>query len=569
MKAETNNGGVESVNGFLNAMLERGDTILSDAEEVDAKIEKLDWMIEDEGNKLADYMKHPLLLGSVTASIMARRPGNVEITLTYSMSLFALLLWYLRVLSNNLICVFYYSTVVNNASWSPVYDLRATTENGQPPTSVSLHYRAAIQQNTGEDWRNTSITVSTETPGLNETIPALRALWITPAKTTTTTNASARKGPALPNSQATGANKDQADVHAANSPMGVPGTASQSADDTNVPASLQSQNAQQRVEQPTAIGPGLSNSVDPTPNLAALQRQQYEQARPSLLRTAEAVSTLNQAASQQQRRTPSNIEMPLAAVNNGIGSVPTVRSLSRNTVAESTQTVTAQQQQARTIPPFFRIANSSALTTADQARNLSSFGSLFGSYTPTAATRQQQQVQTSMASEGLAGALSPVYGREAVASVPNVAAQQHQQSLPGGSPVVVAPVQRHQQQQQQKAGPAIVNSSEGLANVNAPNVSPMGKSLGSATASGSHTHAKNAYGKAVVVDVSKESWTEMRALVTESAVPSVFHIEGHCSIPSEPIPHKVTIALLSLDAKMNHVVVPRTASCAHMQVSIV
>lgn len=565
MKAETNNGGAESVNGFLNAMLERGDTILSDAEEVDAKIEKLDWMIEDERNKLADYMKHPLLLGSVTASIMARRPGNVEITLTYSMSLFALLLWYIRVLSNNLICVFHYSTVVNNASWSPVYDLRAMNENGQPPTSVSLHYRAAIQQNTGEDWRNTSITVSTETPGLNETIPALRALWITPAKTTTTTNASARKGPALPNSQATGANKDQADVHAANSPMGVPGTASQSADDTNVPASLQSQNAQQRVEQPTAIGPGLSNSADPTPNLAALQRQQYEQARPSLLRTAEAVSTLNQAASQQQRRTPSNIEMPLAAVNNGIGSVPTVRSLSGNTVAESTQTVTAQQQQAQTqaqtMSPFFRIANSSALTTADQARNLSLLGSLFNSYTPTAATRQQQQVQTPMASEGWAGALSPVYGHEAVSSMPNVAAQQHQQSLPGGSPVVVAPgisAQRHQQQQQQqKAGPAIVNSSEGLANVNAPNVSPMGKSLGSAAASGSHTHGKNA------------KWTETGALVTESAVPSVFHIEGHCSIPSEPIPHKVTIALLSLDAKMNHVVVPRTASCAHMQVSIV
>lgn len=562
MKAETNNGGVESVNGFLNAMLERGDTILSDAEEVDAKIEKLDWMIEDERNKLVDYMKHPPLLGSVTASIMARSLGNVEITLTYSMSLFALLLWYIRVLSNNLICVFHYSTVVSNASWSPVYDLRATTENGQPPTSVSLHYRAAIQQNTGEHWRNTSISVSTETPGLNETIPALRALWITPAKTTTTTNASARKGPALSNSQAAGANKDQADVHAANSPMGVPGTASQSADDTNVPASLQSQNAQQRAEQPAAIGPGLSNSADPTPNLAALQRQQYEQARPSLLRTAEAVSTLNQTASQQQRRTPSNFEMPLVAVNNGIGSVPTVRSLSGNTVAESTQTVTAQQQQARTIPPFFRIANSSALTTADQARNLSPFGKFFNTYTPTAATRQQQQVQTPMASEGLAGALSPVYGHEAVASMPDVAAQQHQQSLPGGSPVVVAPgifAQRHQQQQQQqqKAGPAIVNSSEGLANVNAPNVSPMGKSLGSAAASGSHTHGKNA------------KWTETGALVTESAVPSVFHIEGHCSIPSEPIPHKVTIALLSLDAKMNHVVVPRTASCAHMQVSIV
>lgn len=67
------------------------------------------------------------------------------------------------------------------ATWSPSYDLKATTEGGEPPRSVLLHYRAAIQQNTGEDWRDTAISVSTATPGTWATIPGLRAVRIVPA----------------------------------------------------------------------------------------------------------------------------------------------------------------------------------------------------------------------------------------------------------------------------------------------------------------------------------------------------------------------------------------------------
>lgn len=71
--------------------------------------------------------------------------------------------------------------MVTNASWSATYDLHATTENGHPSSSVSLHYRAAIQQSTGEDWRDTSISVSSATPGQWQAIPPLRAIFIRPS----------------------------------------------------------------------------------------------------------------------------------------------------------------------------------------------------------------------------------------------------------------------------------------------------------------------------------------------------------------------------------------------------
>lgn len=237
-------------------------------------------------------------------------------------------------------------TVVNDASWSPTYDLRATTENGQPPSSVSLLYRATIQQNTGEDWRNTSISVSTETPRLNETIPALRALRITSAKSTTTNNASTGKGLAPPNLLPTGANKDKAAVPPASSSVGVPGTAIQSTDN------IARAQTQHQTQQPTlpATGPVLSNPNASTPNLnlAALRQQQIEQARTSLFRTAETGSALNSTLpQQQQQRTPSDLVTSSTFAHTDFGSVPSTQSQFRNMVSESTPTVTAQQQQLR------------------------------------------------------------------------------------------------------------------------------------------------------------------------------------------------------------------------------
>ena len=70
--------------------------------------------------------------------------------------------------------------MVSNATWSPSYDLYATTEDGEPSNTVTLHYRASIQQSTGEDWSDTIVSVSTATAGQWTSIPALRAMRIQP-----------------------------------------------------------------------------------------------------------------------------------------------------------------------------------------------------------------------------------------------------------------------------------------------------------------------------------------------------------------------------------------------------
>jgi hypothetical protein len=62
--------------------------------------------------------------------------------------------------------------LVNAATWRPQYRIRAETD--QDP--VSLEYLGAIEQQTGEDWNDVHITLSTAQPSLNATVPDLTAL---------------------------------------------------------------------------------------------------------------------------------------------------------------------------------------------------------------------------------------------------------------------------------------------------------------------------------------------------------------------------------------------------------
>lgn len=63
--------------------------------------------------------------------------------------------------------------LVSNASWVPSYELRA--HNSSEP--VSLQYRAMITQNTGEDWQDVQLTLSTVTPQPQRARPRLSA-WV-------------------------------------------------------------------------------------------------------------------------------------------------------------------------------------------------------------------------------------------------------------------------------------------------------------------------------------------------------------------------------------------------------
>lgn len=70
---------------------------------------------------------------------------------------------------------------MGDASWSPLYGLYATSEDGIPSKSVSLHYRVNLQQETGEDRNDAKLILSTSaTDVLDAGVPASESLVIEP-----------------------------------------------------------------------------------------------------------------------------------------------------------------------------------------------------------------------------------------------------------------------------------------------------------------------------------------------------------------------------------------------------
>lgn len=65
--------------------------------------------------------------------------------------------------------------LVESATWRPQYKLRA----GKDKDPVQLEYLAAIEQNTGEDWANVNLVLSTAQPMLNAAPPDLKTLEVT------------------------------------------------------------------------------------------------------------------------------------------------------------------------------------------------------------------------------------------------------------------------------------------------------------------------------------------------------------------------------------------------------
>ncbi len=70
------------------------------------------------------------------------------------------------------------SYIVYNAGWLPVYDLRVDKDEKK----VSLSYFGMIRQNTGENWDNTAISLSTAKPYAGGNQPELSAWYIDEAR---------------------------------------------------------------------------------------------------------------------------------------------------------------------------------------------------------------------------------------------------------------------------------------------------------------------------------------------------------------------------------------------------
>ncbi len=66
------------------------------------------------------------------------------------------------------------SYLVSNAGWSPLYDLRSDSETGK----ISLTYKSQVYQNTGLDWNDVKLSISTNNPYANKTKPELSPWYI-------------------------------------------------------------------------------------------------------------------------------------------------------------------------------------------------------------------------------------------------------------------------------------------------------------------------------------------------------------------------------------------------------
>ena len=64
--------------------------------------------------------------------------------------------------------------ITSNASWLPFYDLRSENIN----STIDLLYKAKVVQNTGIDWKNIKLTLSSGNPTQNNTAPLLQAWFL-------------------------------------------------------------------------------------------------------------------------------------------------------------------------------------------------------------------------------------------------------------------------------------------------------------------------------------------------------------------------------------------------------
>jgi uncharacterized protein (TIGR02231 family) len=66
------------------------------------------------------------------------------------------------------------SYLVSNAGWTPLYDLRSEISTGK----INLSYKAQVFQNTGMDWDDVRLNISTNNPYQNKTKPSLHPWYV-------------------------------------------------------------------------------------------------------------------------------------------------------------------------------------------------------------------------------------------------------------------------------------------------------------------------------------------------------------------------------------------------------
>ncbi|KAG8699919.1 hypothetical protein FRC08_005035 [Ceratobasidium sp. 394] len=135
------------VEQFLDAFCPRQISLAKRTQELEAQVARAQ-KVYDDARAQAHVDSRGAKRGTkVTVTVLAEADGEAELILTY---------------------------VVSNASWTPLYDVRASISNSPGvPSAVRLHYRASITQTTGEDWPEVALTLSTASPQLGSSVPSL------------------------------------------------------------------------------------------------------------------------------------------------------------------------------------------------------------------------------------------------------------------------------------------------------------------------------------------------------------------------------------------------------------
>lgn len=136
---------------FMGNFTTQSNKILDTVAKLDEELVAINRQIADEEKK--SKMKKGNTRGRVDIVIAADTGAQVDLILTY---------------------------IVGNTQWKPTYELHAMTENGKPSAMVKLHYRARINQSTGEDWKNTALTLSTVSGSATRAIPSLKPVKLRP-----------------------------------------------------------------------------------------------------------------------------------------------------------------------------------------------------------------------------------------------------------------------------------------------------------------------------------------------------------------------------------------------------
>ncbi len=129
-----------SMIGFYREKLSTIDAEITESEEQKRKLNNQKKATESKINQLGSYTNKEKR--QVEVIVEMKTEGNLTLELSY---------------------------MVRNASWFPVYDLRVNTERKQ----MNITYNAIVKQNTGENWDEVKLKISTAQPQISGNQPEL------------------------------------------------------------------------------------------------------------------------------------------------------------------------------------------------------------------------------------------------------------------------------------------------------------------------------------------------------------------------------------------------------------